>query len=78
MAHTDYEVGRVLDRVKSLGKENDTMVILMIGDNGASAEGRCRRIITHRLLRLSDVIMMIITLMYTINIHHHQQQQQQQ
>jgi arylsulfatase A-like enzyme len=39
MAQTDYEIGRVLDRVKELGQEDNTLVILMIGDNGASAEG---------------------------------------
>ena len=39
MAQTDHEVGRVLDRVKSLGQEENTLVLLVIGDNGASAEG---------------------------------------
>ena len=39
MAQTDYEIGRVLDRVKELDQEDNTLVILMIGDNGASAEG---------------------------------------
>ncbi len=39
MAHTDYEIGRVLDAIKELGHEENTLVILSIGDNGASAEG---------------------------------------
>ena len=39
MAHTDYEVGRVIQRVKELGQEDNTLVVLMIGDNGASGEG---------------------------------------
>jgi arylsulfatase len=39
MAQTDYEIGRVLDRIKELGQEDNTLVILMIGDNGASGEG---------------------------------------
>lgn len=39
MAQTDYEIGRVLDRIKDLGQEDNTLVILMIGDNGASGEG---------------------------------------
>jgi len=39
MAHTDYEVGRVVQRVQDLGLEENTLVILMIGDNGASGEG---------------------------------------
>jgi len=40
MAHTDYEVGRVIERIKELGQEDNTLVILMIGDNGASGEGK--------------------------------------
>ncbi len=39
MAHTDYEIGRVLDAVKVLGLEENTLVMVSIGDNGASAEG---------------------------------------
>jgi arylsulfatase len=39
MAHTDYEIGRVLDAVRELGQEENTLVILSIGDNGASPEG---------------------------------------
>lgn len=39
LAQTDYEVGRVLDEVRDLGQEDNTLVILIIGDNGASAEG---------------------------------------
>jgi arylsulfatase len=39
MAHTDYEIGRVIDRIKETGQEDNTMVVLMIGDNGASGEG---------------------------------------
>ncbi len=41
MAHTDYEIGRVLDAVNALGPDqaDNTLVIAIIGDNGASAEG---------------------------------------
>ena len=39
MAHTDYEIGRIVQRIKELGKEDNTLVLLMIGDNGASGEG---------------------------------------
>lgn len=39
MAHTDYEIGRVLDAIREFGQEENTLVILSIGDNGASAEG---------------------------------------
>ncbi|MDS9467476.1 arylsulfatase [Paracoccus sp. MBLB3053] len=35
----DYEVGRVLDYVKTLPDADNTMIIYIVGDNGASAEG---------------------------------------
>ena len=39
MAHTDAQVGRVLDAIDQLGVGDDTLVIYLTGDNGASAEG---------------------------------------
>jgi arylsulfatase len=39
LAHTDAQIGRVLDAIEGLGKTGDTMVIYLVGDNGASAEG---------------------------------------
>ena len=38
-AFTDQEVGRLLDAVKELPDAENTMVIYIVGDNGASAEG---------------------------------------
>jgi arylsulfatase len=38
-AQTDYEVGRILDALEQVGQLNNTLVICMIGDNGASMEG---------------------------------------
>jgi len=38
LTHTDAQVGRVLDFVDSLGETDDTLVVVM-SDNGASAEG---------------------------------------
>ena len=39
MEHTDHHIGRLLDSIEALGVMNDTLVYLIIGDNGASAEG---------------------------------------
>ena len=39
LEHTDHHIGRLLDTLKDLGVLDDTLVFLMIGDNGASAEG---------------------------------------
>lgn len=38
-AFTDYEVGRLLEAVKELPDADNTMVVYIVGDNGASAEG---------------------------------------
>ncbi|MGN6430206.1 MAG: arylsulfatase [Gaiellaceae bacterium] len=37
--HVDYHIGRVVDAIDDLGILDDTLVIYVIGDNGASAEG---------------------------------------
>jgi arylsulfatase len=39
LEQTDYEVGRLLEAIKDEGKTNNTIVLTIIGDNGASAEG---------------------------------------
>ena len=39
LEHTDHHVGRLLDALKDLGILDDTLIYLIIGDNGASAEG---------------------------------------
>lgn len=39
MAHTDHEIGRLLDNLESSGELDNTLLFCIIGDNGASAEG---------------------------------------
>ena len=39
LEHTDHHVGRVIDAIEELGALEDTLVLYIIGDNGASAEG---------------------------------------
>jgi arylsulfatase len=39
LAYTDYEIGRVIQAVEDLGELNNTLIIYICGDNGASAEG---------------------------------------
>jgi arylsulfatase len=39
LAHTDHEVGRLLEEIRSSGHVEDTLVLYIVGDNGASAEG---------------------------------------
>ncbi|WP_249936845.1 sulfatase-like hydrolase/transferase, partial [Vibrio parahaemolyticus] len=39
LAYTDYEVGRLLDKIESMPDADNTMIMYIVGDNGASAEG---------------------------------------
>jgi arylsulfatase len=39
LAHTDHEVGRVLEAIRAEGKADNTLVLYIVGDNGASGEG---------------------------------------
>ena len=39
LEHTDYHVGRVIDAIEDLGILDDTLIYVIVGDNGASAEG---------------------------------------
>ena len=38
-AHTDYEVGRLVDRLRDIGELDNTIFFYIVGDNGSSAEG---------------------------------------
>ena len=39
LEHTDHHIGRLIDALESLGVLDNTLIYLIIGDNGASAEG---------------------------------------
>ncbi|MCE3016921.1 MAG: sulfatase-like hydrolase/transferase [Pirellula sp.] len=39
MAYTDHEIGRLLDSLRESGELDNTLVMYIVGDNGASAEG---------------------------------------
>jgi arylsulfatase len=39
LEHTDHHIGRLIDALKDLGILEDTLIYVIIGDNGASAEG---------------------------------------
>jgi arylsulfatase len=39
LAETDHEIGRVIDAVSDMGVQDNTVIIYIMGDNGASAEG---------------------------------------
>ena len=39
LAFADYNIGRVIDAVRETGQLDNTIIIYIMGDNGASAEG---------------------------------------
>lgn len=39
LAHTDAQVGRVIDAIERMGELDNTIVVYIVGDNGASGEG---------------------------------------
>ena len=39
LSHADHQIGRVVDSIRDLGELDNTLVIYIQGDNGASAEG---------------------------------------
>jgi arylsulfatase A-like enzyme len=39
LAYTDHEIGRVIQEIENQGKLDNTLIIYISGDNGASAEG---------------------------------------
>lgn len=39
VAHSDYQVGRVIEALHTMGQLDNTLIIFIQGDNGASAEG---------------------------------------
>jgi arylsulfatase A-like enzyme len=38
-AYTDYEIGRVIQKVEDMGQLDNTLIIYIVGDNGTSPEG---------------------------------------
>ena len=39
LAYSDFQIGRIIDAVAATGQLDNTLVIFIEGDNGASAEG---------------------------------------
>ena len=39
LSHMDYQINRILDAVEETGEMDNTLILYLMGDNGASAEG---------------------------------------
>lgn len=44
LSFADYNIGRVINAVKETGQLDNTIIVYIIGDNGASAEGTAQGI----------------------------------
>ncbi len=43
LEHTDHHVGRLIDALEDLDVLDDTLIYVIIGDNGASRRGHAQR-----------------------------------
>src|SRR6202044_2143350 len=50
LTYTDFEVGRLINHLKEINQLDNTLVFIMIGDNGASKEGTLNGDIDRSLL----------------------------
>lgn len=48
LTYTDFQIGRVINHLKEINQLNNTLVLVIIGDNGASKEGTTEGVITPR------------------------------
>ncbi len=51
LTYTDYEVGRLINHLKEINQLNNTLVFVMLGDNGASKEGTLNGVIDQGFVR---------------------------
>lgn len=45
LSHCDHQVGRVIDAIDEMGELDNTLIIYIMGDNGASAEGSAQGLV---------------------------------
>jgi len=51
LTYTDYEIGRLINHLKEINQLDNTLVYVMIGDNGASKEGTLNGVIDQGFVR---------------------------
>jgi arylsulfatase A-like enzyme len=51
LTYTDFEVGRLINHLKEINQLENTLVFVMIGDNGASKEGTLNGVIDQSFVR---------------------------
>ncbi len=54
LTYTDFEVGRLINHLKEINQLDNTLVFVMIGDNGASKEGTLNGVIDQGFIRKAE------------------------
>jgi arylsulfatase len=54
-SHTDAQIGRLIESLRSTGQLRDTLVLVLVGDNGAAAEGGPDGIFNRSQVPLAEV-----------------------
>jgi arylsulfatase A-like enzyme len=65
LTYTDYEVGRLINHLKEINQLDNTLVFVMLGDNGASKEGTLNGVIDQGFVRKHETQEETIT--YNLN-----------
>jgi arylsulfatase A-like enzyme len=65
LTYTDYEVGRLINHLKEINQLDNTLVFVMLGDNGASKEGTLNGVIDQGFVRKPETQEETIT--YNLN-----------
>jgi arylsulfatase A-like enzyme len=54
LTYTDYEVGRLINHLKEINQLDNSLVFVMVGDNGASKEGTLNGVVDQGFLRKAE------------------------
>jgi arylsulfatase len=54
LTYTDFQIGRLINHLKETNQLNNTLVLVIIGDNGASKEGTSEGVITPKTNSVRD------------------------
>ncbi|MFZ0298844.1 MAG: arylsulfatase [Candidatus Sulfotelmatobacter sp.] len=65
LTYTDFEVGRLINHLKEINQLDNTLVFVMLGDNGASKEGTLNGVIDQGFIRKPETEQQIIA--YNLN-----------
>jgi arylsulfatase len=65
LEQTDYNVGRMLNAIEKIGQLDNTLVIYIAGDNGASAEAG-----PHGMINENEFFNVVDTISHNVTSHY--------